>query len=332
MRLDSVRELKASLTGTLLAPLATAAVAPRSLNISTRRVSDAAGPHRTIALGVAPRARNDFRLAVRIQRRAMEQSREVEAIQRQARGEVDVRYVGQVVKRALSWHVRRNRPLRIGGSIGHVRVTAGTLGCFVRDRVGGATLILSNNHVLADENRAKTGDPIIQPGDLDGGQDPGDRVGTLERFVRLKRSGANLVDGAVCTVDDKLRYSARQLTGFGRLAGVGLEVFGEREEVAKVGRTTGVTRGRVTAFEIDNLVVGFDIGSLRFDNQIEVESAGDQPFSDGGDSGSLIVTSDVQALGLLFAGSDQGGADGRGLTFANPLRPVLDALKVELLY
>ena len=36
MRLDSVRELKASLTDTLLAPLATAAVASRSLNISTR--------------------------------------------------------------------------------------------------------------------------------------------------------------------------------------------------------------------------------------------------------------------------------------------------------
>jgi hypothetical protein len=332
MRLDSVRDLKASLTGTLLAPLAMAAAAPRSLNISTRRVSDAAGLHRTIALGVAPGARNDFRLAVRVQRRAMEQSRELETIERHAHGEVDVRYVGQVVKRAVPWHLRRNRPLRIGGSIGHVRVTAGTLGCFVRDRTGGAMLILSNNHVLADENRAKAGDPIIQPGDLDGGKDPVDRVGTLERFTRLKRAGANLVDCAVCTVDDKRRYSPRQLTGLGRLAGVGPEILDEREEVAKIGRTTGVTRGRVTAFEIDNLIVAFDVGDLRFDNQIEIENAGDQPFSDGGDSGSLIVTSDLHAIGLLFSGSDQGGADGQGLTFANPLRPVLDALKVELLY
>jgi len=332
MRLDSVRDLKASLTGTLLAPLAMAVGASRSLNISTRRVSDAAGPHRTIALGVAPRARNDFRLAVRVQRRAMEQSRELETIQRQARGEVDVRYVGQVVKRAVPWHLRRNRPLRIGGSIGHIRVTAGTLGCFVRDRTAGATLILSNNHVLADENRAKPGDPIIQPGDLDGGKAPSDRVGTLERFVRLKRSGANLVDCAVCTLDDKLRFSTRRFTGLGNLTGVGPEVLDERQEVAKIGRTTGITRGRVSAFEIDNLIVAFDVGDLRFDNQIEIESAGDQPFSDDGDSGSLIVTSDVQAIGLLFSGSDQGGPDGQGLTFANPLRPVLDALKVELLY
>ena len=332
MRLDSVRELKASLTRTLLAPLATTAAGPRSLNLSTRRVSDAVGLHRTIALGVAPRARNDFRLAVRVQRRAMEQSRELATIQRHARGEVDVRYVGQVVKRALGWHVRRNRPLRIGGSIGHVRVTAGTLGCFVRDRTAGATLILSNNHVLADENRARAGDPIIQPGDLDGGTDPADRIGTLQRFVRLKRSGANLVDGAVCTVDGELRYSTRQLAGLGRLAGVGPEPLDGRGEVTKVGRTTGVTRGRVTAFEIDNLIVGFDVGDLRFDDQIEIENAGDRPFSDGGDSGSLIVTGDLHAIGLLFAGSDQGGADGRGLTFANPLRSVLDALKVELLY
>jgi hypothetical protein len=332
MRLDSVRELKASLTGTLLAPMATAAAAPRSLNISTRRVSEAAGLHRTIALGVTPGAGNDFRLAVRVQRRVMEQSREIEAIRRQARGEINVRYVGRVVKRALPWHLRRNRPLRVGGSIGHVRVTAGTLGCFVRDRAGGTALLLSNNHVLADENRGEAGDPVIQPGDLDGGKDPADRVGQLVRFVRLKRSGANLVDCAVYTVDDALRYSPGQLTGLGRLGGVGPEVLDQNQEVAKVGRTTGVTRGRVTAFEIDNLVVGFDLGDLRFDNQIEIEGTGDGPFSDGGDSGSLIVTSDLHAVGLLFSGSDQGGADGQGLTFANPLRPVLDTLKVELRY
>ena len=163
-------------------------------------------------------------------------------------------------------------------------------------------------------------------------KDPGDRIGTLERFTRLKPAGANLVDCAVCTVDEQLRYSTRQLTGLGRLAGVGPEVVDERQEVAKLGRTTGFTHGRVTAFEIDNLIVGFDVGDLRFDNQIEIESTGDRPFSDGGDSGSLIVTGALHAIGLLFSGSDQGGADGQGLTFANPLRPVLDALKVELLY
>ena len=86
----------------------------------------------------------------------------------------------------------------------------------------------------------------------------------------------------------------------------------------------------MTAFELDNVVVGYDIGNLRFDDQVEIEGAGDGPFSDGGDGGSLIVGKDKRGVALLFAGSDQSGANGQGLTFANPLRAVLDALKVDL--
>lgn len=58
-------------------------------------------------------------------------------------------------------------------------------------------------------------------------------------------------------------------------------------EVAKLGRTTGLTRGRVTAFEMDNVVVEYDAGNLRFDGQVEIEGVGQKPFSDAGDSGSL---------------------------------------------
>ena len=36
-------------------------------------------------------------------------------------------------------------------------------------------------------------------------------------------------------------------------------------------------------------------------------------------------------FGLLFAGSDMGGRNGKGLTYANPIAPVLEALKLELL-
>ena len=120
------------------------------------------------------------------------------------------------------------------------------------------------------------------------------------------------------------------LRGLGKLSGLGDAFLDEGTEVAKLGRTTGLTRGRVTAFEMDNVVVGYDIGNVRFDDQVEIEGAGDGPFSDGGDSGSLIVGRDKRGVALLFAGSDQGGAHGQGLTYANPLRAVLDALKVEL--
>lgn len=104
----------------------------------------------------------------------------------------------------------------------------------------------------------------------------------------------------------------------------------ESVRVAKLGRTTGLTRGRVTAFELDNVTVGFDLGALGFDNQIEIEGGGSGPFSAGGDSGALIVGADRRAVALLFAGSDQGGANGQGLTYANPIHAVLDALQIEL--
>jgi hypothetical protein len=72
-------------------------------------------------------------------------------VRQQAKGECDVRLVGRVVKQA-PWHQRKNRPRRIGGCIGHFRVTAGTLGAFVTLRASGGDedWILSNNHVLAD--------------------------------------------------------------------------------------------------------------------------------------------------------------------------------------
>jgi hypothetical protein len=78
------------------------------------------------------------------------------------------------------------------------------------------------------------------------------------------------------------------------------------------------------------VVVEYGLGFLKFDNQFEVEGSDSGPFSQGGDSGSLIVDSGHRAVALLFAGSDLGGSNGQGLTFANPIRAVLDALKVDL--
>jgi hypothetical protein len=191
-------------------------------------------------------------------------------------------------------------------------------------------MILSNNHVLANENAAKKGDAIIQPGDLDRGRNPEDVVAALARFIRLKKTGANFVDAAVAEVGEGIASDLTKITGLGKLAGLGPEFLDEGAAVAKVGRTTGRTRGKVTAFELDNIVVGYDIGDLRFDNQIEIEGSGSGPFSQGGDSGSVIVDSEKLAVGLLFAGGDSGGSNGKGLPYANPIHAVLIALKVQL--
>jgi hypothetical protein len=81
----------------------------------------------------------------------------------------------------------RYRPVVPGGvSIGHYKVTAGTLGTLVKDRVTGEPFLLSNNHVFANSNDALVGDAILQPAAIDGGQNPADLVAKLERFIKLR--------------------------------------------------------------------------------------------------------------------------------------------------
>ncbi len=331
MKLDSVRELKAGLIESVVVPLSSSHVI-RSAGLRAGPVSGLAAKPPSIALGVGRRAKGDYVLAVRLQKRALEKSGHVESIRKKAKGEVDVRYIGSVVKRAVAppSRQRRTRPMKIGISIGHFKITAGTLGGFVRDRKDGTVYVLSNNHVLADENRGKKGDAILQPGVFDGGANPADKVGSLARFVRLKKIGANLVDCAVATIDVGTDFDPKALVGIGDLAGLGPDFVDEGEELRKVGRTTGLTKGTVTAFELDNLMVQYDLGTLRFDNQMEIEGTGSGPFSQGGDSGSLIVDGRRLAVAQLFAGGDIGGHNGQGLTYVTPLHAVLDKLKVDL--
>jgi hypothetical protein len=161
---------------------------------------------------------------------------------------------------------------------------------------------------------------------------PDDIVATLGDFVRLRSAKANFVDAAVAAIEPGVPIDGTRLRGLGRLAGVRDTFLDEGARVAKIGRTTGLTRGQVTAFEMDNVVVEFDIGLLRFDNVIEIEGQESGPFSRGGDSGSLIVGMDRRGVGLLLAGSGQGAADGQGLTYATPLRSVLEALRIQLVH
>lgn len=321
MQLDSVREVKATLR-----------------EDGGVRAVDAG----FAALGVAVGGPGGFRLAVRVADDAAASSAWVSDARRVARGEVEVRTVGRI--RALGsgpgappgpgmpgqappWYQGRIRPLRIGASVGHPRVTAGTIGAFVRD-VDRRLALLSNSHVIADEGRAPVGDGVHQPGPADGGE-VADRVATLAAVVPYDTARPNLVDCATATLDDGVEADLRRIGDEGDLAGLEEDVTaGDR--VVKAGRTTGTTRGRVTAFELDGLDVAFGTGSLRFDDQIEV--VGDTgAFSAGGDSGSMVCTLDgLLGYALLFAGSEVGGADGSGVTYCNPLGRVLTTLGVEL--
>jgi hypothetical protein len=121
----------------------------------------------------------------------------------------------------------------------------------------------------------------------------------------------------------------KTVKGIGAVKGLFAGAVHTGMNVRKVGRTTGLRRGRIRAFELDNVVVKFEKGNLTFDDQIEIEGVG-SGFADGGDSGSIILTDGLEGIGLLFAASEQGGSNGLGLTYANPLGTVLERLKVTL--
>jgi hypothetical protein len=144
----------------------------------------------------------------------------------------------------------------------------------------------------------------------------------LDRAVALSDEVPNRVDAAIATVE--VEHDAPTITGLGELSGETLAPEDARS-VAKLGRTTELTRGTVTAFELDAVTVQYDRGALRFDDQVEVHGSGG-PFSQGGDSGSLIVSDPrLDAVALLFAGNDE------GVTYGNPIAAVLDALGATLL-
>ncbi len=337
MRLESVRELKQILPGHLQRAFAAERTAVRQPSLAVASAAALARRGASYFLGVSRKGRRDYRLAVRLQDRALVKSPLVDEITTQAKGEVDVRYVGRVRARArarrIAWFRSRRRPLLIGSSVGYLEsgyIMAGTLGCFVRQGRSPSVYILSNNHVLANENRYPKGGPIVQPGTLDGGHAPRDTVARLTAFSALSATRANRVDCAIARLVAGMEPDTRTLTDIGALAGTRSGSLDVGESVHKVGRTTGVRHGRVTAIELDGLVVEYDMGNVSFDDQIEIEGAGRRAFSDAGDSGSLIVDGDRMAAALLFSGADHGGSNRKGVTYGNPIQAVFKALKVRL--
>lgn len=173
---------------------------------------------------------------------------------------------------------------------------------------------------------------MLQPGSYDGGRKGADTVARLLDFVPLRPGMNNLVDAAVAALEPQIAWDPSMLTGTGQLQGLRPEPLVPGDTVFKLGRTTGLTRGVVTAVEVDDVVVGYERGEMGFDRQIEIVGADwDTPFSSGGDSGSMIFDSQGWACALLFAGSDAGGPTGLGVTYANELGLALEALGTTLL-
>lgn len=254
---------------------------------------------------------------------------------------------GQAVVKPQTTKDRWRGQIPLGVSLGHVEVTAGTLGCLVRR--GNQIFILSNNHVLANVNNAQPGDPIIQPGRYDGGT-PADKVAELAEFIPLDfggdsadcniatgiekalnwlaetlgskhrmlayrtAPGENLVDAALARPLDPAQFVA-DIFEIGRPKGVRQATLGTR--VRKTGRTTGFTQGIITQIDVTTSV-DYNGRMAKFTNQLMASG-----MSAGGDSGSAVLDEDGLVVGLLYAGS--GSA-----TLINPIQTVLQLLKVEL--
>lgn len=188
--------------------------------------------------------------------------------------------------------------LQPGISVAHLRVTAGTLGMFVKDRRSGKPAILSNWHVLAGSGSASPGDAIVQPGPYDGGRAPRDTVGTLERMI-LDRDG----DAAIAIVNNARPFDPSILD-----LGIIPDTLADPQigdEVVKSGRTTQVTRGRVDGK--GRYFITYPVGRVGIDGFIIVPRTKDNPtneeISSAGDSGSIWIKDGTRtAVGLHFAG------------------------------
>ena len=265
----------------------------------------------------------------------------------------DVVESGEIV--ALKLRTDKWRPAPGGVSIGHYKITAGTLGGLVTK--DNEIFILSNNHILANSNDAAVGDAIYQPGPYDGGSQS-DTIASLHQFVPIDFGGGG-GGGSPCPFAkfytsigngiSKFFGSNSRLRSYQIMAGFNLvdcavakplaPVWGMVDpnildigipvgvieaalnmEVQKSGRTTGLKYGIITQVNA-TVTVGYGGGKTAiFDNQIITTE-----LSQGGDSGSWLLNDSKNVVGLLFAGSDT-------MTIHNPIQLVLNELRGYEIY
>lgn len=220
----------------------------------------------------------------------------------------------------------RYRPAPCGVSIGHCNMNmAGTLGCLVTRQ--GRLFILSNNHVMALENKGPVGVGIPQPGRLDGGVCPRDIIARLTQWIPINFGGINYVDAAIAQTDPRL-VDRRMLRPGGRRESLRSPVLAPalNMNVQKSGRTTQYRRGHIDAINV-TVNVGYSGGTAQFRDQFRVRGIGGI-FSDRGDSGSLVTKyPENNPVGLLFAGNAT-----NNMTFCNDIRRVLSSFGASIVY
>lgn len=238
---------------------------------------------------------------------------------------------------------KQTPPIQLGTSGGNVNDIAngfccsGTLGSLVH--IGSTQYILSNSHVFAGDvvsggngRVSQIGDDVNQPGLVDNSCSasntnivadvsslstlyPPNSTPNVDCAIAQVRSGMVATDGSILEVGT---LSANTVAAF-----VG-------QAVKKSGRTTGLTRGSISALNA-TVNVGYEDEcagnsfTKTFTGQIIV-SQRHSSFLDSGDSGSLMVedvSTNPRAVGLLYAGSTNSAV-------ANPIGDVLSHLGAQM--
>ena len=219
--------------------------------------------------------------------------------------------------------------------------------------------LLSNFHVFADpcKTNIDESDLIMQPSP---GESASNRpIASLISFSALKfddKNQPNRVDAAIA----RLWASQLHKTVIPFIGAVKRYVETKDIEIGesarKFGRTTGYTEGRVFSIYLDIWIRYDRTGrSAFFQDQLLIEPIlpALPGFVSKGDSGSLVVDAEQNAIGLIFGGTsktlestsdpakpDRIPADDaandklpriEGYGVANPISEVLNRLKIELL-
>ena len=223
----------------------------------------------------------------------------------------------------------RIRPIGAGVSISPLNANfVGTLGCFLRRQNVDTEeiFVLSNNHVLADVNRLPQGTQIVQPGPevppfL---TDPQDTFATLHTTIPIEFPASssqpvfNRFDAALANVTNGQMIQLGSMFGMIRAGqpnpnnapvyDPGRVVSPEPDmRVVKMGRTTGFTRGRITATNVQGVEVNYGTPQFPriavFRGVTVIVGDGGNPFSLPGDSGSVILEeASGHPVALLYAG------------------------------
>jgi hypothetical protein len=195
-------------------------------------------------------------------------------------------------------------------------IAPGTFGALVQDGAG-KLFILSNNHVLADENRNPPGTEILT------GSGDEELLARLTTFVRLRPNGPpNPVDAAIARIVQGAAITAVLPASVGPLSSAAPIAGSDDMRVHKRGATTGVKRGEIVS-TVAAFNVPYDDGQYyMLTEQLHIEDDG-SAFCDHGDSGSLVVDRATgRATGLLTARMD-------GFSLACKIETVLSKLSKE---